>query len=129
MKNLIIKFSAATCVILFLFFALLSTSCKENKNCNGKITVIDTAGVAISGATVKLSSPPSVPPSATHPTGGDLIIDDVTDGAGVVNIELKLPAILDVVAKITAFPNMTGKAILRLDEPGKNTEITVTIKP
>ena len=130
MKTFIVKISAFVCVVLLLMTALFSTSCKKDKTCQGKITVIDTAGLVVANATVDLSSPPSVPPSTAHPAGGDIHITGVTDGSGVVNFELKLPAILDVLATQTsAFPGMTGKAILRLDEPGKTAEATVTIKP
>ena len=130
MKTFILKISTVVCVALLVFTALFSTSCKKDKTCHGKITVLDTAGAPVLNATVTLSSPPSVPPSTTHPSGGDLVVTGVTDGSGIVNFELKLPAILDIVATQTsAFPGMTGKAILRLDEPGKTTEVTVTIKP
>ncbi len=121
MKTFILKSSAFVCVGLLVFTALTSTSCKKDTVCRGKITVVDTAGVPVANAIIKLSSPPSVPPSVAHPNGGDLVINGVTDGAGVANFEIKLPSILDIVAtQTTAFPGMTGKGILRLDEPGKN---------
>lgn len=128
MKTFILRISAFSCVALLLLTAMFSTSCKKDKTCHGKITVIDTAGIPVANATVNLSSPPSVPPNS-HTTGGDLKMNGVTDGAGVVNFELKLPAILDIVATSPNFVGMTGKAILRLDEPGKTTDVTVTIKP
>lgn len=129
MKTFILKSSAFLCVGLLLLTALCSTSCKKDKTCNGKITVVDTAGAPVANASVTLSSPPSVPPSTTHPGGGDLVLSGVTDGSGVVNFELKLPAIMDITATSSAFTGMTGKGILRLDEPGKTAEVTVKIKP
>ena len=129
MKTFILKFSAIACVGLFVLTTLFSTSCKKDKTCHGKITVLDTAGAPVASATVQLSSPPSVPPDPNHSGGGDLVMTGVTDGSGIVNFELKLPAILDIVATKSALPGLTGKAILRLDEPGKTTEVTVTMKP
>lgn len=129
MKTFFLKFSAFICVGLLLLTAISSTSCKKDKTCRGKVTVIDTAGAPVANATVNLSSPPSVPADPAHPAGGDLVITGVTDGSGIVNFELKLPAIMDIVAvQPTSHPNMTGKAILRLDEPGKTTDVTVTLK-
>ena len=129
MKTFILKISAVVCVVLFMMTALFNTSCNKDKTCHGKVTVNDTAGHPIAGAAVKLSSPPSVPPSAAHPTGGDLVINGVTDGSGVANFELKLPSIMDIKATSTLFPGMTGKGILRLDEPSKTAEVIVVIKP
>ncbi len=129
MKTFILKISAFVGVALMLVIAFSSTSCKKDKTCHGKITVLDTAGLPIALATVQLSSPPSVPADPNHTGGGDLHLTGVTDGSGIVNFELKLPAILDIVATSSSFTGMTGKAILRLDEPGKTTEVSVTIKP
>ena len=129
MKTLILKLSAFACVALLLLTAIYGTSCNKDKTCHGKVTVIDTAGHPVANADVKLSSPPSVPPSTTHPQGGDKVFNGVTDGSGVANFEIALPVIMDIKATSTAFVGMTGKGILRLDEPGKTTEVTVTIKP
>lgn len=128
MKTFILKISAFVCVGLLLLTALCTTSCKKETVCRGKVTVVDTAGAPVANAAVTLSSPPSVPPDPKHTNGGDLVINGVTDGSGVVNFEIKLPTILDIVATSTAFPGMTGKGILRLDEPGKTAEVTVKIK-
>ena len=129
MKTFILKISAVVCVVLFMMTALFNTSCNKDKKTHGKVTVNDTAGRPIASATVKLSSPPSVPPSAAHPNGGDLVYSGVTDGAGVANFEIPLPGIWDIKATSTNFPGMNGKGILRLDEPSKSTEVIVVIKP
>lgn len=128
MKKFILKFSAFACVVLLLVAAFSSTSCNKDKTCHGTITVQDTAGRPVAGAAVHLSSPPSVPPDINHPSGGDLKIDGVTDGTGNVNFDIKLPSILDITATSTLFPGMTGKGILRVDEPGKSASVTVKIK-
>ena len=129
MKKFILKFSAFACVVLLLVAAFSSTSCNKDKTCHGTITVLDTAGRPIAGAAVHLSSPPPVPPTnPPHTGGGDLKIDGVTDGTGNVNFDIKLPAILDITATSNLFSGMTGKGILRVDEPGKSASVTVTIK-
>lgn len=118
MKN-IVKISALTCVTMLVLVALSTTSCKKDKTCHGKVTVIDTAGVPVAGATVKLDAANATKVFETA----------TTDGSGVANFELKLPAILDIKAeKPSAYPGMVGKGILRLDEPGKTAEVTVTLK-
>ena len=48
----------------------------------------------------------------------------ITDGSGDVTIDVKLPAIFDV--KVTK-GTMSGTGVIRLDEPGKNAEVTVRV--
>jgi hypothetical protein len=127
MKKFILKLSAFACVALLVVTAFLGTSCNKDKTCHGTVTVVDTAGHPVAGAAVHLDSPPPVPPNG-HTAGGDLKIDGVTDGSGIVNFELKLPAIMDITATSTTLLGMTGKGILRLDEPSKSASVTVTIK-
>lgn len=121
MKTFILKSSASVCVLLLLLTAVSSTSCKKDKMCHGKITVVDTAGIVVPGANVVASY--------TVPNKPTVAYSNVTDGSGVAYIDLKLPAILNVEATSSLYPGMTGKGILRLDEPGKTAEITVTLKP
>lgn len=116
MKNFILKTSAFACVALLLMTAVSTTSCKKDKMCHGKITVIDTAGAVVPGANVITEY-------------GSTRFSSVTDGSGVAYIDLKLPAILNITAASSSYPGMLGKGILRLDEPGKTAEVTVTIKP
>ena len=116
MKTFILKTSAFVCALLLLFTALSTTSCKKDKMCHGKITVVDTAGAVVPGATVV---------AAYQQTA----FSNVTDGSGVAYIDLKLPAILNITATSSSYPGMTGKGILRLDEPGKTADVTVTLKP
>lgn len=115
MKTSILKTSAYVCVTLLLLAAFSTTSCKKDKTCRGKVTVIDTAGNKVAGATVKASY-------------GQTEYSSTTDGSGVASIDLKLPAILNIEATSNSFPGMVGKGILRLDEPGKTADVTVTLK-
>lgn len=119
MKNFIFKSSAYVSVAALLFTAFSATSCKKDKTCHGKITVVDTAAHPVPGATVVVA----------YGNSTNSNTETSTDGSGVANIDLKLPAILNITATSSSFPGMTGKGILRLDEPGKSTEVTVTIKP
>ena len=121
MKTFILKISAFACVAFLLITALSVTSCKKDKTCHGKVTVVDTAGIVVAGASVVLSAPS---------VNGQVSSSNITDASGVALFEIKLPAIFDIVAsKNDAFPNMTGKGILRVDEPGKTADVTVTLKP
>jgi hypothetical protein len=119
MKTFTLKFSATVCAFIFLFAVLTTSSCKKDAICHGKVHVIDTAGVVVSNATVKLAAPS---------VNGDVVYSTITDGAGDAEFEVKLPAIFDVTATKATYPNMKGTGVLRLDEPGKTNNITVTIK-
>ena len=120
MKTFVLRFSSFAIVFLLLLTALSTPSCKKDKICHGKVTVVDSIGTPVAGATVVLAAP-SVNGQVTY-TGS-------TDGTGVVTFEVKLPAIFDVKAtQIFNYPGKTGLGVLRLDEPGKSTEITVTLK-
>jgi hypothetical protein len=119
MKTFTIKFSASVCAFILLFTAFSSSSCKKDKTCHGKVHVTDTAGVPVANATVKLAAPS---------VNGDVTYDETTDGSGDASFEVKLPAIFDVTATKATYPNMVGTGVLRLDEPGKTSEVTVEIK-
>lgn len=120
MKTFILKTSALVCAVLLVVASLTTTSCKKDKMCHGKITVIDTAGAVVPGANVLVSAPS---------VNGKVSYSNVADGSGVALIDLKLPAIMDISATSSKYPGMVGKGILRVDEPGKAEEVTVTIKP
>ncbi len=117
MKTHILKFSAFVGVLLLLLTAFGSSSCNKDKTTHGKIHVIDTAGAYVNGATVKLSAP-----------NGQVTYTGTTDGSGFVNFDVRLPAIFDVTATKSSYPGKIGTGVLRLDEPGKTTELTVTIR-
>ncbi len=118
MKTLTNRFLAITSVVALLSVVFISTSCNKDKTCHGKVTVVDTNGAVISGAAVKLSAPS---------VSGDVVYDGTTDGSGNASFEVKLPAIFDVKATHSAYSG-TGVGVLRLDEPGKNADVTVKIQ-
>lgn len=119
MKTSYLKFSVVAGVALMFFAVTATSSCKKDKTCHGTVHVVDTAGVAIYNATVKLAAPS---------VNGDVVYDGVTDGSGDISFEVKLPAIFDVVATKSTYPGMAGTGVIRLDEPGKKAEVTVTIQ-
>jgi len=115
MKTSILKISALAGITLLLASGLSMSSCKKDKTCHGKVHVIDTPnGSAVANAAVKLSV-----------TGGDVKYEGTTDGAGDCTFEVTLPAIFDVYA-VRAGKEGTG--VIRLDEPGKEDAVTVTIQ-
>jgi hypothetical protein len=118
MKTLVNRFLAITSVVAVLSVVFISTSCNKDKTCHGKVKVVDTNGVAIAGAAVKLSAPS---------VNGDVVYDNVTDGSGDASFDVKLPAIFDVKATHASYPG-TGVGVLRLDEPGKDADVTVKIQ-
>lgn len=119
MKTFTLKFSAFVCSFILLFAAFSSSSCKKDKTCHGTVHVTDTTGKAVENAKVKLAAPS---------VNGDVTYENVTDAAGEVKFDVKLPAIFDVTATKATFPGMVGTGVLRLDEPGKSNEVTVKIQ-
>ena len=118
MKTLLNKISAITAVVAILSVMFVSTSCNKDKTCHGKVKVIDTNGAVVSGATVKLAAPS---------VSGDVVYNGTTDGSGEATFDVKLPAIFDVTATKTGISG-TGVGVLRLDEPGKDADVTVKIQ-
>lgn len=118
MKTFLTKITAITAVIMLLSVMFISTSCNKDKTCHGKVKVIDTNGVTISNATVKLSAPS---------VSGDVVYNGTTDGSGIASFDVKLPAIFDVYATKTGISG-SGVGVIRLDEPGKDASVTVTIQ-
>jgi|SRR6218665_1413407 len=119
MKNFTLKFSAFVVVFTLLFAAFSTSSCKKDKTCHGTVRVVDTANVPVGSAAVRLSAPS---------VGGDVVYEATTDGSGEATFEVKLPAIFDVTATKATMPTLLGVGVLRLDEPGKSNDITVTME-
>jgi hypothetical protein len=118
MKTFTLKTSFFLCVFALLFTAFSTSSCKKDKTCHGKVHVIDTinGGTPVANANVKFDA---------QSVNGDVVYNGVTDGGGDATIDVKLPAIFDVtVTKGTKH----GTGVIRLDEPGKDAEVTVTIQ-
>jgi hypothetical protein len=121
MKTFTLKFSAFVCAFILLFTAFSSSSCKKDKTCHGRVYVIDTTGKPVADAKVRLSAENAQP-------SGEITYDASTDGSGYAEFEVKLPAIFDVTATKSSYPGKVGTGVLRVDEPGKTGEVTVTLK-
>jgi hypothetical protein len=96
----------ATGIAVLLLFLMVAAGCNKDTDCKGVITVLDSAGQPVAGATVKLSS-------------GDMTDQQTTDASGKSHHVLKLPAILDIY--VNGSP--TGK-VIRL-QAGETAEVTV----
>ncbi len=116
MKNLTFKITTLS-VLALLLIGTVASSCRKKETCEGKVSVTDTAGVLVAGATVKLYAP-----------NGQVTYDGITDGSGMVTFEIKLPAIFNIAATKATYPGMAGTGILRVDEPGKKDHVTVRIQ-
>ncbi len=119
MKTFILKSSALVFVFLLLFVAFSTSSCKKDKTCHGTVKVIDSTGKVISNAAVKLAAPS---------VNGQVTYSGTTGGTGTATFEVKLPAIFDVTATQSLYPGKIATGLLRLDEPGKTNDLTVTLK-
>jgi len=118
MKTFLLKFSAFAFIAMIVAVTFTSTSCNKDKTCHGTVTVVDTTSAKVAGATVLLAAPS---------VGGQITYTGTTDGTGVVNFDVKLPAIFDVTATKTGSPTKTGTGIIRLDEAGKSNSVTITV--
>ncbi len=108
--------------VVACFFAPVS-ACKEKAPPTGVVIALDSAGTAISGATVKLTSRGDRGDGILKATG-------TTDGSGKAHFdEFTLPAILNVTcSKVKAVGDtLKGTGILKLEED-KETEATITLK-
>ena len=119
MKTPILRFLSFSCVLLVLLAGVSISSCKKDTVCHGIVRVFDTAGVAVNNAYVLLSAPT---------VNGDVTYTGTTDNTGQILFEVKLPAIFDINATSPAYPGKTGIGIIRLDEPGKSSDVNVTLK-
>jgi hypothetical protein len=115
MKTALTPFATVAGFALILSTVLAAPACKKDETCHGNVHVIDTAGTPVGNAAVELSAP-----------NGDITYTGVTDGSGDVSFEVTLPAIFDVTASKTGVG--TGVGVIRLDEPGKEDDVTVTIQ-
>ncbi|MBL7884810.1 MAG: hypothetical protein JNL69_12125 [Bacteroidia bacterium] len=120
MKTLQNKSALFVLAVITGLILVSGSSCKKDEKCRGKVKVIDTAAIAVGNALVKIHAPS---------VNGQVSYTGFTDGGGFVSFEVKLPAIFDVEATKGSYPGMVGRGILRLDEPGKEADVTVILKP
>ena len=109
-------------LVVGLFAIVLGTSCEKKTDCKLTVKVVDSVGMPIAGAAVKVYA--NVKTATGSSVEADLKADGVSDGSGNAAFTFKLPAILDVKA---VFKGKTGVGIVKLEE-GKSVDKSVTIK-
>lgn len=107
---------------LIVMTVLFTFSCKKEGPCEAIITITDSAGVAVRGATVILRQDAVVNP--TTGVQANVYQEGVTDGYGKASFEFKLEAVLNIEA--SKGPK-TGKDYIRLEQ-SKTVYRTVIIK-
>lgn len=114
---------------LRLFIAAVSaivliagTSCEKKTDCKLTVKTVDSAGMPLPNAIVKLYANVKTASGAT--VEADLKAEGVSDGSGSSTYTFKLPAILDIKA---IYGSKVGVGIIKLEE-GKSVEKTVTVK-
>jgi hypothetical protein len=114
-------FFAFASVIFIAFVALNFEACKKASPTEAEITVLDSTGKSLAGATVYINSKNNTPPGTVEDT-------KVTDNRGKTFHTFENEAILQVeVSKSYSGINLSGYAILRLEE-GKKVDLTIRTK-
>lgn len=116
MKNLLKLVIVAVSVIS------LTNSCVKKTDCKLTVTTLDSAGLPLANANVKLYA--NVKTQSGTTVEADLKATGVSDAQGTSVYTFKLPAILDVKATLG---NKVGTGIIKLEE-GKSVEKTITVK-
>ena len=111
-------------------FLFVGTSCQKDTECKARVICHDSAGAAVSNASVLLYA---VVKDPTDPKGQATYTADVkatgsSDASGQVSFVFKLPAIYDIRATTTVGTRtFVGTGIIKLEE-GTSVEKTVTLK-
>jgi hypothetical protein len=111
-----------TSLLIALFVYLVFLSCKKTTECKLKIYTVDSLGLPLNGAVVKIFA--SVKTVNGNIIEADVKAQGVSNGVGGSYYTFKLPAILDVNANLD---NKFGASIIKLEE-GKTVEKTITLK-
>jgi hypothetical protein len=94
-------------------------SCQKNADCTAVITVIDTVGNTLPGASVRLYYDPGNGKKFVEST-------QATDGVGKTTFVFKLQAIFDV--DVTYLGKLSKKAGIVTLQPGSSVSKTITFK-
>jgi len=114
---------------IFMFAAIAmvvttQTSCNKETQCDAIVTVLDTVGSPIVGATVKLdcNNCPPPPPGSSATLQGN---QQTTDAAGRASFSFQYEAVLDIT--VTHPTHVTTTGIIKL-EAGKTTDKSITMQ-
>ena len=111
-----------TCLAITCLTLVVSTSCEKKTDCKLTLKTVDSAGVPLANAIIKLYA--NVKTSSGATVEADLKAQGISDASGISTYTFKLPAILDI--KATSGSKI-GVGIIKLEE-GKGVEKTVTVK-
>ncbi|MFO0323035.1 MAG: hypothetical protein ACK504_11495 [Bacteroidota bacterium] len=111
-----------TSLSVAIFLGVVFTSCKRKTECKLKIYTVDSLGLPLKGAVVKLFV--NVKTVNGNIIEADVKAQGVSNGVGSSDYTFKLPAILDINANLD---NKFGASIIKLEE-GKTVEKTVILK-
>src|SRR5690349_13045011 len=111
MNNKSRKFSGITIMIVFLFTSLGFFACKKGGDTKAVITVKDSAGALISGASVTLWQDTTV--SSTTGAHSNLRVTKLTDASGNAEFIFALEAYLNITA---VKDNDSALGFVRLEE-------------
>ena len=112
-------------IITLFSVVFYSSACKKNKDCKATITVTNSMGGPVFGATITIG------PSQTAPQGSLAIQSQtgVTDGSGSASFTFTLPAILQasVVPPVTVPPMYSSGPFTGLVQLEEGQTVTKTI--
>lgn len=126
MKSFLFLFS----FLLLIGLTITGTSCQKETDCMANITCVDSAGIAVSNASVNLFAQVKDPndPKGVATNTADVKASGTTDEGGKVSFVFKLPAVFDVRATvISGAKTFSGTSIIKL-ETGTAVEKTVTLR-
>lgn len=120
-KKIKLHFLFTALVLTTLAFTFISplSSCQKNSECTAVITVVDTVGSTLSGASVRLYYDPKNGKGFVESTQS-------TDGSGKTTFVFKLQAIFDV--DVTYSGKTASKAGIVTLQPGSSVSKTITFK-
>lgn len=120
-KTTIYKLLSTIIALVALTIGLISplSSCRKNTDCTAVVTVVDSVGATLSGASVRLYYDPKNGKGFVESTQS-------TDGSGKTTFVFKLQAIFDV--DVTHSGNTATKAGIVTLQPGSSVSKTITFK-
>lgn len=121
LKKIKVYYLLSTLVLGALAAIVISplSSCQKNSDCTAVITVIDTVGAPLAGASVRLYYDPKNGKTPIEST-------QATDGSGKTTFVFKLQAIFDV--DVTYLGKTAVKAGIVTLQPGSSVSKTITFK-
>src|SRR5271166_5588141 len=120
MRNKVVKSFGVLIVAGLFLTVILTPSCSKNQNCTAVVSIIDTGGNPVAGATVTLFKT-----NVTQYNGvtANVTQTQISDGSGSTTFTFALPAVLDITATTTT---KSGKGEISL-QVGETVTQTVRV--